>query len=100
LLGALPTIFAVSGVIVVTLAYFATVDWLYMGRLAAYVAIVEFPSVPVIAEPASPSPRVIGPQATARIDAVSGFAGSEKLRWEGIPFSDDDILSDTPPDRS
>jgi hypothetical protein len=43
-----------GGVLVVTLLYFAIADFLYMGRLAAYVAMVEFPESPVGAEPAPP----------------------------------------------
>lgn len=48
-----------GGVLLVTLVYFAAADFLYMGRLAAYVAILELPahevSVPeVTTPPASP----------------------------------------------
>ncbi|SPE45715.1 hypothetical protein SBA7_950031 [Candidatus Sulfotelmatobacter sp. SbA7] len=32
-----------AGLIVITLLYFATADFLYIGRLAAYVAILELP---------------------------------------------------------
>jgi hypothetical protein len=35
---------------VVTLFYFAVTDFLYIGRLAAYVAIVEMPNAPVSTE--------------------------------------------------
>jgi len=43
-----------GGVLVVTLLYFALTDFLYMGRLAAYVAIVELPESPVQTESATP----------------------------------------------
>jgi hypothetical protein len=33
----------ITGVILVALAYFAVVDWLYMARLAGYLCIVELP---------------------------------------------------------
>jgi hypothetical protein len=39
--GVLPRVVVFSGVLMVTLLYFAVADFLYMGRLAAYVAIVE-----------------------------------------------------------
>jgi hypothetical protein len=34
----------IAGVILLTLAYFAVVDWLYMARLAGYVCIAEMPN--------------------------------------------------------
>jgi hypothetical protein len=49
-----------GGVLLVTLLYFAVTDFLYVGRLAAYVAIVELP-VPV--EP--PVTPVASPLATS-----------------------------------
>jgi hypothetical protein len=43
------------GVILVTLAYLAVADWLYMARLAGYVCIAEMPEEPVgFAAPAPP----------------------------------------------
>jgi hypothetical protein len=43
-----------GGVLLVTLLYFAITDFLYMGRLAAYVAMVEMPDAPVSAETTQP----------------------------------------------
>lgn len=45
-----------AGVIVVTLTYFAVVDWLYMARLAGYLFIAEMPDAVASSEqlPASP----------------------------------------------
>jgi len=43
----LPPGFVLAGILVVTLAYFALADVLYLGRLAGYVAIVEAPALPV-----------------------------------------------------
>jgi len=43
LAGALPRGVTLGGVLLVTLLYFAAADFLYMGRLAAYVAMVEWP---------------------------------------------------------
>jgi hypothetical protein len=42
----LPRAAVLGGVGLVTLLYFAAVDFLYIGRLAAYVGIVELPSTP------------------------------------------------------
>src|SRR5579872_346841 len=39
------------GVLLVTLAYFAVADFLYMARLAAYIAILERPEAPRVAMP-------------------------------------------------
>ena len=44
----LPAGVVLGGVLLVTLVYFAIVDFLYAGRLAAYAAILETPSVPVV----------------------------------------------------
>lgn len=45
--GLLPAGVVLGGVLLVTLLYFAVADFLYIGRLAAYVAILEFPMDPV-----------------------------------------------------
>jgi hypothetical protein len=50
----LPTGVLLGGVLLVTLLYFAAADFLYVGRLAAYVAIVEIPDAQVSAETAPP----------------------------------------------
>ncbi len=51
----------IIGMFLVTLAYFAVVDWLYMARLAGYVCIAEMPDTPVastpIPIPPSPAPE-------------------------------------------
>jgi hypothetical protein len=44
--GVLPRGVVFGGVLMVALLYFAVADFLYMGRLAAYVAIVESPDAP------------------------------------------------------
>lgn len=44
----LPGGVVLGGVLLVTLLYFAVVDWLYIGRLAAYVAILELPDMPPV----------------------------------------------------
>jgi hypothetical protein len=52
----LPAGVVLGGVLLVTLLYFAVTDFLYIGRLAAYVAIVEMPDAPVSAAIAPPQP--------------------------------------------
>jgi hypothetical protein len=43
-------------VILMTLAYFAVVDWLYMARLAGYICIAEMPDASVAPLPIPPAP--------------------------------------------
>jgi hypothetical protein len=54
----LPGGVVLGGVLLVTLLYFAVVDFLYTGRLAAYVAIVELPPPPAPV----PTPTPLPPQ--------------------------------------
>jgi hypothetical protein len=52
----------IAAVILVTLAYCAVVDWLYMARLAAYVCISEMPDTLALALPAplpAPPPQTM-----------------------------------------
>lgn len=44
----LPPGVILGGVLLVTLLYFAAVDFLYMGRLAAYVAMIELPEAKAV----------------------------------------------------
>jgi hypothetical protein len=48
----LPAAVVLGGVLLVTLIYFAVTDFLYIGRLAAYLAMVELPEAPVSTETA------------------------------------------------
>jgi hypothetical protein len=48
--GVLPAGVVLGGVLLVTLLYFAAADFLYIGRLAAYIAIIEQPEVAPAAE--------------------------------------------------
>jgi len=62
-------VFAV--VIVLTLAYLAVADWLYMARLAGYVCIAETPEAllkPLPPAPLSIPPPVAGPPVQTTID--------------------------------
>jgi len=61
--GLLPSGVVIGGVLLVTLLYFAIVDFLYIGRLAAYVTIVEMPEMPESVD-LPPAP----PQGPSRVD--------------------------------
>ena len=52
----LPGRMVLGGVFLVALLYFAISDFLYIGRLAAYVAILDLPDAP-LSEEAAPLPR-------------------------------------------
>jgi len=52
-----PARLAIAGEILIGLAYFAVVDWLYMARLGGYVCIAEMPETPAILAPVpAPAP--------------------------------------------
>jgi hypothetical protein len=56
-----PIRLVIAGIILITLAYFAVADWLYMARLAGYVCIAEMPEAMVESAP-SPAPPPGGQQ--------------------------------------
>ncbi|HVO80157.1 MAG TPA: hypothetical protein VMT28_05470 [Terriglobales bacterium] len=62
-IGLLPPPVVLGGVLLITLLYFAVVDFLYVGRLAAYVAIVELPEAP----PAPAAPLLSPPSQSATV---------------------------------
>jgi hypothetical protein len=51
----LPAGVVLGGVLLVSLLYFAVADFLYMGRLAAYVAMIELPELPEVSPEPAPS---------------------------------------------
>jgi hypothetical protein len=59
--GLLPGGVVFGGVVMITLLYFAIADYLYVGRLAAYIAILEIPPAPAPAVASLP-PRVPLPE--------------------------------------
>jgi hypothetical protein len=61
--GVVPWRLLLAAVVLLTLAYFALADWLYMARLAGYVCIAEMPEA--LAAPLPPAPRPVPPPATA-----------------------------------
>jgi hypothetical protein len=67
---------------VATLIYFAITDFLYIGRLAAYLAIVEMPNAPASAEIAPPPL----PQGGAHLDPDPAVDASE-LILSDVPAS-------------
>jgi len=82
LLRALHPAVGLVGVLLVTLVYFGLADFLYIGRLAAYLAILEFP-----APPATTSLQPSGP--------VGGLH-SAIIQPDGAIDRDELILSDRP----
>jgi len=65
-----PSRLIIAGVILVTLAYLAVADWLYIARLAGYVCIAEMPDA---LEETSPSPMLTSPyDALVQSTAVDG----------------------------
>jgi len=56
LVRAVPGRLVFAGVLVVTLAYLAVADWLYMARLAGYVCIGEMPDALLASAPLPPPP--------------------------------------------
>jgi len=71
LAGVLPPAITVGGILLITLLYFAVVDFLYVGRLAAYVAMLEIPEPIANASPGLlPSrPSASDPQLNSGVDA-------------------------------
>lgn len=62
----LPPAVTIGGVLMVTLVYFAIADFLYVGRLGGYVAILELPDPPV----PEPVPPVVPPAFTIDRDEL------------------------------
>ena len=76
----------VLAMIVITAAYFALADWVYMARLAGYVCIAEMPEALLAAVPQSPPPISSGElQVTPTIPLEASID------------RDEPILSDVPP---
>jgi hypothetical protein len=78
LLGALPAAVAFLGVLFATLLYFAAADFLYIGRLAGYVAILGAPTLPV-GERVHPNLRGSGPASALENPAGSSIDQNELI---------------------
>jgi hypothetical protein len=63
--GFIPPVIVLGAVLLLTLAYFALVDALYIGRLAGYVAILEAPPPPPPAVP--PPSSLLSPQNSVQL---------------------------------
>ena len=61
LFGQVPAGIALAVVGLITLGYFAFADFLYIARLAAYVALIESDEMPVVPAPAQPEPALPSP---------------------------------------
>jgi len=86
LAGALPWRLVIAAVFLVTMAYFAVADWLYMARLAGYVCIAEMPEA--LLAPLPPAPQPVPPP----------FAGPpvQTTPLQTTIDRDEPILSDVP----
>jgi hypothetical protein len=67
LAGILPWRIVLLSVFVLTLAYFAIADWIYMARLAGYVCIAEMPEA-LLKPPPLPEPPPVAPPVQTTID--------------------------------
>ncbi len=66
--GLLPWRIVLLGVTLVTISYFAIVDWLYIARLSGYLFIGEMPEAARLALPPQPAFPVARPPAQTTID--------------------------------
>ena len=64
----------IVGIFLITLAYFAVVDWLYMARLAGYVCIAEMPEALASAPMPAPSPQTSIDREETILSDVPGLA--------------------------
>jgi hypothetical protein len=98
LVGLVPGVIVATAIAILTLVYFAVVDFLYLARLAAYVCILQTPKPPISVAAATLLPYV--PRESALQTPLPATAPEAAARstapWSPIPPSDDDILSDIP----
>jgi hypothetical protein len=73
-----------AGVTVVTLAYFAVADWLYMARLAGYVCIAEMPEALLAPAPLPPAPPRFAPT-TPPSPSIQATMDREELILSDLP---------------
>jgi hypothetical protein len=87
----LPPGIVLGAILLLTMFYFAMVDVLHMGRLAAYVSILQTPEQSLVES--SPIP-FLGPQPIP--SSQTPVLSSQMSDLPPIPPSDDDIVSDIP----
>ena len=92
--GLVPGVVVATAIAILTLLYFAVVDFFYVGRLAAYVCILEMPKQPISV--AAVPPHVLQESAFQTLvpPTDSEVSARSTASWPPIPPSDDDILSD------
>jgi hypothetical protein len=79
LAGVLPAGVILGGVLLVALMYFAIVDFLYVGRLAAYLAIVSFPEQRLVSQTSQPSLPDSGSQSSLTPQPRGGIDPDELI---------------------
>jgi hypothetical protein len=77
--GVLPAGVILGGVLLVALLYFAVVDFLYVGRLAAYLAVLSFPEQSLASQAAQPALPDSGPQSSFPAQSRSGIDPDELI---------------------
>lgn len=89
----LPPGIALGAMMLVAMLYFAVIDFLYIGRLAAYVSLLQTPEE---TQAGDSQPSVLSLERTESSQvSVPGFQ-PRSVNVLRIPPSDDDILSDVP----
>jgi hypothetical protein len=68
--GVVPWRLVVAAMILVTVAYLALADWLYMARLAGYVCIAETPQALLVPLPPAPPPIAAPPVRTTPVQTM------------------------------
>jgi hypothetical protein len=101
LIGILPAWVILGAIAILTLLYFLVVDFFYVGRLAAYVCILETPegTSAAFTSPAFPSTLAASGSESNLLLPTSNTGAlppQSSAAWPPIPPSDDDILSDVP----
>lgn len=96
LIPAVPTALALTAVLLLTLAYFAIVDTLHIGRLAGYVAILEAPPAPPPIVPADS----VAPDSAISVQPETTMVDQDELILSDTPspFDSPSVPSAVPPD--
>jgi hypothetical protein len=101
--GFIPPVIVLGAVLLLTLAYFALVDALYIGRLAGYVAILEAPPPPPIPIPPPSSPTTSSQDTKPIAPELAMVDQSETILSDTAPLSTPDptaIADIGPPEES
>ena len=77
--GVLPAGVILGGVLLEALLYFAVVDFLYVGRLAAYLAVLSFPEQSLVAQTVQPALPHSGSQSLLPSQPRSGIDPDELI---------------------